>query len=303
MLSMKSKRKGMTLLEVIISIAILGIIIVPMSNMILTSVKTNKRGEDKQQAVYLAQQVLEAFKNVSAFEDNNGFTAQSFSLNGNAYSFSVDSTINTDPLTVRFNDINIGDYTLRVTLGRMQNANIYNNTATNNVSADYNLMVGGQDDSSRTVKLNNLPESSISEAPNGIYVYVYATKHDINLPGYNLAVKTSSSIEDASHNYTKVYLDRDTFNNNISLSFDNSYENTHQFSVNLYNDTTDNINVYVNTQTGKNVDYVVNNIKGTITTYNVVTGNAAVFSKNYNTKVDVIKDGATIYTVNSNISK
>lgn len=298
MLSMKSKRKGMTLLEVIVSIAILGIIIVPMSNMILTSVKTNKRGEDKQQAVYLAQQVLEAFKNVSAFEDNNGFTAQSFSLNGNAYNLSVGSTVNTDPLTVRFNDLNIGDYTLRVTLGRMQNANIYNNTATNNVSADYKLIVSGQDDV-RVVSLNDSTSSSISGTPNSIYITLKGTKAN-GSNGYSLLVKKN---ENDSDNNALYNLDRDTFNSSISLSFDTSYESSHQFSINLYNDTTNNVDIYVNTPAGKNVDCVVNNIKGTITNYNVVTGNAAVFSKNYNTKVDVIKDGTTIYTVNSNISK
>ncbi|GKU32019.1 hypothetical protein CFB3_41270 [Clostridium folliculivorans] len=296
MLLMKNKKKGMTLLEVIISIAILGIIIVPMSNMILTSVKTNKRGEDKQQAVYLAQQVLEAFKNVSTFEDNNGFTAQSFSLNGNAYSLSVGSTINTDPLTVRFSDLTIGDYTLRVTLGRMQNANIYNNSATNNITADYKIIVSGHNDT-RTIKLNNSTQSSISGTPNGIFMYLKGTKSD-DSPGHNLLIKKNDSDSNVLFN-----LDSDTFNNNISLSFDDSYEDTNQFFINVYNNTTDNINIYVNTPNGKNINYVVNNESGTISTYNVVTGDSAVFSKNYNARVEVIKDSATIYTVNSNISK
>lgn len=52
-------KKGMTLIEAIISVALLSLLIIPISGMILNSTKTNKKAEIKQNAAYLGQQVLE----------------------------------------------------------------------------------------------------------------------------------------------------------------------------------------------------------------------------------------------------
>lgn len=58
---LKSK-KGITLLEVIISVAILSIIIVPISMMVATSVRTSNNSESKQQATAIAQKLIEDLK-------------------------------------------------------------------------------------------------------------------------------------------------------------------------------------------------------------------------------------------------
>jgi prepilin-type N-terminal cleavage/methylation domain-containing protein len=52
-------KKGMTLIEVIISVALLSLLIIPISTMIINSVKTNKKAEIKQKSAYIGQQVLE----------------------------------------------------------------------------------------------------------------------------------------------------------------------------------------------------------------------------------------------------
>ncbi|MGV8983343.1 prepilin-type N-terminal cleavage/methylation domain-containing protein [Clostridium sp.] len=56
------KNKGLTLLEVIISLAILGIIIGPILTMTLTTVKISKKSEDKIFATNLAQRCTEYIK-------------------------------------------------------------------------------------------------------------------------------------------------------------------------------------------------------------------------------------------------
>ncbi|GCD12276.1 type IV pilus modification PilV family protein [Clostridium tagluense] len=56
------KNKGITLIEVIISLAILGIIITPILSMTLTTVKISKSSEDKVFATSLAQQCTEYIK-------------------------------------------------------------------------------------------------------------------------------------------------------------------------------------------------------------------------------------------------
>lgn len=59
---MHKKKSGFTLIEVLISIAILGILISPVLEMVFTTVKVNKDAEDKQKALNIAQQVIEEAK-------------------------------------------------------------------------------------------------------------------------------------------------------------------------------------------------------------------------------------------------
>ena len=57
-----SKKKGASLLEIIISIAILAIISIPIGGILITSVKTSKSTEDKQIATLMGQQMLEEIR-------------------------------------------------------------------------------------------------------------------------------------------------------------------------------------------------------------------------------------------------
>ncbi|MFD3156358.1 prepilin-type N-terminal cleavage/methylation domain-containing protein [Haloimpatiens sp. FM7330] len=58
----KIYKKGMTLIEVIISLAILCIIIIPILSLCLNNVKINKSSEDKSKAKNIAQQYMEYVK-------------------------------------------------------------------------------------------------------------------------------------------------------------------------------------------------------------------------------------------------
>lgn len=55
-------KKGFTLIEVIISLFIMEIILTPILGMVLTNVKINKNSENKQKALYIAQQYMEKAK-------------------------------------------------------------------------------------------------------------------------------------------------------------------------------------------------------------------------------------------------
>ncbi|MBI6873860.1 prepilin-type N-terminal cleavage/methylation domain-containing protein [Clostridium aciditolerans] len=65
MFSFKNKKKGFTLVEVVVSVTILAIIISPVLSMVFTNVKINKDAEDKQKALYIAQQTIERQKSDS----------------------------------------------------------------------------------------------------------------------------------------------------------------------------------------------------------------------------------------------
>lgn len=55
-------KKGMTLIEVIISVALLSILLIPMSNLVLEGFKESKISENKQNATYIGQKILEEVK-------------------------------------------------------------------------------------------------------------------------------------------------------------------------------------------------------------------------------------------------
>ncbi|MGL4454007.1 MAG: type IV pilus modification PilV family protein [Sarcina sp.] len=59
---MKKVKKGMTLLEVVISLAIIAIMIIPLMNSLLTAVRANKKGEEVQNAKLLGQQFIEKLR-------------------------------------------------------------------------------------------------------------------------------------------------------------------------------------------------------------------------------------------------
>lgn len=58
----RCKKKGMTLIEAIISVALLLVLIIPISGLVMTSINTNKRAEIKQEATYIGQKLLEEMK-------------------------------------------------------------------------------------------------------------------------------------------------------------------------------------------------------------------------------------------------
>ena len=51
--------KGISLVEVLVSVAIIGIMIIPITNMVTTSIKTNKKSETRQYGMLLGEEVLE----------------------------------------------------------------------------------------------------------------------------------------------------------------------------------------------------------------------------------------------------
>lgn len=68
------KKKGITLIETIISLALIMILIIPISSMIVGVIKTGKNSTNKQQAVTLGQQITEEVKSLNSKEivDRNG---------------------------------------------------------------------------------------------------------------------------------------------------------------------------------------------------------------------------------------
>lgn len=59
MINKYTRKKGMTLIEAIISVALFGILIIPISGLVMTAMKTSEKAEAKQRASYVGQGILE----------------------------------------------------------------------------------------------------------------------------------------------------------------------------------------------------------------------------------------------------
>lgn len=68
----KLNSKGLTLVEIIITLAILGIVITPLMSMFLTSQKINRESELKYDAIQLAQKYMEEIKSVNYMNLSSG---------------------------------------------------------------------------------------------------------------------------------------------------------------------------------------------------------------------------------------
>ncbi|WP_034855622.1 prepilin-type N-terminal cleavage/methylation domain-containing protein [Clostridium intestinale] len=65
-MNMKNRKRGVTLIELIISIAILSIVILPIGSAVVTAAKINRTSENRQKATYNAQRILENMKDDQA---------------------------------------------------------------------------------------------------------------------------------------------------------------------------------------------------------------------------------------------
>ena len=66
--------KGLTLVEILITIAVLGIVIIPLMSMFITSQKMNNESEMKYRAIQFAQEELETIKAMEQLDtDDDGY--------------------------------------------------------------------------------------------------------------------------------------------------------------------------------------------------------------------------------------
>jgi prepilin-type N-terminal cleavage/methylation domain-containing protein len=126
-----NSKKGFTLLEVVVSIAILMIILIPILSMVYSTVKTNQMAEDRQTAQALMQKYIEAAK-ANPVAASQTYTEGDFKVYVTvtslpAYDFPVDT--NTPQ------SANNLSYAATITMdAQNQSLNIYDNNG-NNVSS------------------------------------------------------------------------------------------------------------------------------------------------------------------------
>lgn len=89
---LKQKKKGFTLLEIVVALAVIGIMMIPLGGALLTSVKTNKMGEVKQESKLVSQEIIEKIRSFGDIKDSMTFNVGK--EQGDSISITKDSSNN-----------------------------------------------------------------------------------------------------------------------------------------------------------------------------------------------------------------
>lgn len=76
------KKKGVTLIEVLASLAILALLIIPIANLVINSSSTAKRSQDKQKAYLAGQSVLEQIGNIDNSKKIDSYDLEYTNMSG-----------------------------------------------------------------------------------------------------------------------------------------------------------------------------------------------------------------------------
>jgi Tfp pilus assembly protein PilV len=249
-------KKGITILEAVISVAILSIIIVPLSMMVVTSVKTNKNGQDKQQAIAIAQRITEDLKihNVSAAPASNVINL----LDGSIFlnKITPDSGYN---LGYKASDVNVGNgFTADISF---QRAISFSGNSSGNVT-DFDVTIEMKSNSSFVLtdsggvpnQYNSLKNLYIREDKDYLKMYSYTKLDEIVGDSINTLIPIFTINKAGTKGKIKiVYLDTLSSNSEIKVSgSDNSDSKTiltvycYKNNNNSFSNTVTNIGGYVN---------------------------------------------------------
>ncbi len=149
---------GLTLIEIIITLAVLGVVITPLMSMFITSQKINNESEMKYNAIQLAQKYMEGIKAVETLDvTSSGYTGSPGNYSKTIYDYDYKLEINikeneeitledVDPVVIpgTFNQtINVNVSTLKEINATQNNENIRINLSVDNGTIKVNNTFSG----------------------------------------------------------------------------------------------------------------------------------------------------------------
>lgn len=276
-MKVKAKR-GFSLIEIIISVALLAILLIPISNVVIGTTKKNKDAEIKNKVTTEAQKVLEELNSYDTltFDSHNNFTM----LNGQMtlHYDSVNDTISTvNPGTVtNNNDV------INVSISGTKNTDFSRTALTPGAATAATATAAAPDltiTSDGRVTSRGIT-TAISNVTNGLIIRIandYGCEvYDNNGAATSLPIVGTDITMNTNHTYV-INLVKGAADNNQTMPIDIYSEAPGEvkFIVNYQNGISDNTRVSIN-----NVN-VMANVK---TSYNYYS-EAPVIGKAYNFKV------------------
>ncbi|MBB6623417.1 type IV pilus modification PilV family protein [Clostridium gasigenes] len=272
-----TRKKGMTLIEAIISVALFSILIIPISGLVMTAMKTSEKAEAKQEASYIGQGILEEMNIYDEITIKDG-----------KFKFLDGGEIYEDSKNLYKDKGNIirDGFNVEVTLNKDSNFEykLSSDADSDDSKMDYILTLSKNVISGKTeVKCGN----KIEEMPNDSILKIdesgRMTLND-NTPNKIVVEKPK-----VSNNKISIYLDKTFSNKEINIDVENEKKNVTgnkevlEVYIKSSKDVTDKLNV-----TGT---------KGKVKVYeNIVDIPRGEMGDLYNIQVDVKKNSDVLFT-------
>lgn len=272
-----TRKKGMTLIEAIISVALFSILIIPISGLVMTAMKTSEKAEAKQEASYVGQGILEEMNIYDEITIKDG----KFKLLDGGEIYEDSKNLYKDKGNIIRDGFNV-----EVTLNKDSNFEykLSSDADSDDSKMDYILTLSKNVISGKTeVKCGN----KIEEMPNDSILKIdesgRMTLND-NTPNKIVVEKPK-----VSNNKISIYLDKTFSNKEINIDVENEKKNVtgNKEALEVYikssKDVTDKLNV-----TGT---------KGKVKVYeNIVDIPRGEIGDLYNIQVDVKKNSDVLFT-------
>ena len=203
---MKKKRiekKGYTLLEVILSVALIALLLIPISNMIMTAMKSNKRADIRQDGAVVGQQVLEELKTFNSLSSSTPINL----LDGVTH-FDVVAASTTATKTVYSGEMRDGKqkYEVNVIAEKDSNFNNYmaaTSTPSSKPDTDYSFILKFKTDGTQNVVCFNGGEINIPYTSGSDTKLLLYLRRDASNPN-NLTLKLYDYTGDNSQKATPL---------------------------------------------------------------------------------------------------
>ena len=224
------ERKGYTLLEVILSVALIALLLIPISNMIMTAMKSNKRADIRQDGAVVGQQVLEELKTYNSLSSSTPINL----LDGVTH-FDVVAASSTATRTVYIGEMRDGNqrYEVNVIAEKDNNFNNYmaaTTTPSSKPDTDYSFILKFKTNGTQNIVCFNGGEINIPyNAGSNTKLLLYLRRNESN-PN-NLTLKLYDYTGDNAQEATPLYEDtRNDYNaannstkNLVKIELDESF--------------------------------------------------------------------------------
>ena len=221
----KSK-KGMTLIEVIISVTLLSILIVPISGFIISSLKNNTTSQKKQEASYIGQKILEelkAYEELSLKTDDIGsyfelLDGDKIYKTSDNNSFEGDFERNIYGKVLESDDRKLREYKVELTMTADSNFK-YNdiNNLDINSDADFKIDFINKDN----ISLNNNETKEIMLLSESIAIKIKKENNEFNLSIYDKNnVEIGNAKKENKNNKILLYISSE-YNINTNIEIEN----------------------------------------------------------------------------------
>ncbi len=175
-----NKKKGITLIEVIISVALIAILLIPLTNLVMTSIKKNKKAENKQEATNLGQKIVEELKAQDSIQlhDFNSTTNKGKYTTLDGFEMTVEKVSDPDPSVEKWKMEGKGNHGLTIEANFVKNNKVkYNNNKAevdNLIDSKYAVVI---DFTGSSIKWATTFDADKAE---------YKSGNNISISGYNM---------------------------------------------------------------------------------------------------------------------